>query len=346
MSQAGASYGAPETDAIRHEFADVNGVRIHYAIARPSNVETGERRANTRATETKLILFLHGFPEFWYAWRKQLEEFGRDFIAVAPDMRGYNLSSKPAAVEEYGIVKLVGDVRALVEYLATTHHLHAAKCFLVGHDWGGVVAWATAIACPDVVERLVIINAPHPKIFERELRENPKQQEASQYMLVFRSPQAEAMMSAKNFALMQETILGEGMRQGYISEADRKAYVEAWSQPGALTGGLNYYRAAEVGPPGHAASGHDAFKMNPPTTSFEVPVASFVVPITSFLMKAPTLVIWGEKDPYLLAGNLDGLEQYVPKLTVERIPDATHWVVHEKPERVNELIRDFLAASN
>jgi len=179
----------------------------------------------------------------------------------------------------------------------------------------------------------VIINAPHPKIFERELRENPKQQEASQYMLVFRSAQAEAMMSANNFAMMQETILGEGMRQGHISEADRKAYVEAWSQPGALTGGLNYYRAAEVGPGGSGpgAGGHEAFKMKHPVASFEV--------------KMPALVIWGEKDPYILTGNLEGLERYVPKLTLERIPDATHWVVHEKSARVNELIRDFLAAS-
>ena len=324
MSEAGASHGTAGSETIRHEFAGVNGVRIHYAIARPLE-KTGESGA--RAADTKLIIFLHGFPEFWYAWRKQLEEFGRDFIAVAPDMRGYNLSSKPAAVEEYDIAKLVGDVRALVEHLAAAYHLRAAKCFLVGHDWGGIVAWATAMACPEVVERLVIINAPHPKIFERELRENPKQQEASQYMLVFRSPQAEAMMSANNFALMQETILGEGMRQGHISEADRKAYVEAWSQPGALTGGLNYYRAAEVGPP---VGGHDAYKMKHPTASFEV--------------KAPTLVIWGEKDPYILTDNLNGLEQYVPKLTVERIPDATHWVVHEKPARVNELIRDFLTA--
>jgi pimeloyl-ACP methyl ester carboxylesterase len=326
MSQAGASQGAPGTDAIRHEFAGVNGVRIHYAIARPSNEQA--RPENARAAETKLIIFLHGFPEFWYAWRKQLEEFGRDLIAVAPDMRGYNLSSKPAAVEEYDITKLVGDVRALVEHVAATHHLGAAKCFLVGHDWGGVVAWATAMACPDVVERLVIINAPHPKIFERELQENPKQQQASQYMLVFRSPQAEAMMSANNFVLMQETILGDGMRQGYISEADRKAYVEAWSQPGALTGGLNYYRASKIGP---ASGEHGSFKMNHPAAQFGV--------------KAPTLVIWGEKDPYLLANNLNGLEQYVPKLMVVRIPDATHWVVHEQPASINELIRDFLAAS-
>jgi pimeloyl-ACP methyl ester carboxylesterase len=334
MSEAGARHGAAGAETIRHEFADVNGVLIHYAIARPAKDENAERAergaaaddAGARGAGTKLIVFLHGFPEFWYAWRKQLDEFGRDFIAVAPDMRGYNLSSKPAAVEEYDIGKLVGDVRALVEYLAAAHHLRAARCVLVGHDWGGIVAWATAMACPEIVERLVIVNAPHPKIFERELRENPKQQEASQYMVVFRSPQAEAMLSANNFAVMQETIFGDGIRRGYVSEADRQAYLEAWSQPGALTGGLNYYRAAKLGPPG--GGGHGAFETKHPVASFEV--------------KMPTLVIWGEKDPYLLTGNLIGLDQYVPKLTLERIPDATHWVVHEKPAYVNELIRDFL----
>ena len=331
MSEAGARQGAAGAETTGHEFADVNGVRIHYAIARPM---TGENEVPAaHAGEMKLIVFLHGFPEFWYAWRKQLDEFGRDFIAVAPDMRGYNLSSKPAEVEKYDIGKLVGDVRALVEYLAARQHLRPARCVLVGHDWGGIVAWATAMACPEIVERLVIVNAPHPKIFERELGYNPKQREASQYIVVFRSPQAEAMLSANNFAMLQQTILDDGIRQGYFSEADRQAYLEAWAQPGALTGGLNYYRAAKLGPPGggQAGGGHDAFQTKHPMASFEV--------------KMPTLVIWGELDPYLLIGNLNGLDQYVPKLTVERIPDATHWVVHEKPARVNELIRDFLAAS-
>jgi pimeloyl-ACP methyl ester carboxylesterase len=247
---------------------------------------------------------------------------------VAPDMRGYNLSSKPREVGEYEIGKLVGDVCGLVEHLSDAHGVRARKCCLVGHDWGGVVAWAVAMKAPEMVERLVIINAPHPKIFERELRENPAQQEASQYMLVFRSPQAEAMMSANGFALMQETILGEGIRKGYISEADRMAYVEAWSQPGALTGGLNYYRAAEVGP-----------AMRPGQNVF-----SYKEEVRSFEVKAPTLVIWGERDPYLLTGCLEGMERYVPNLRVERIADATHWVVHEKPARVNELIRGFLGS--
>jgi pimeloyl-ACP methyl ester carboxylesterase len=326
MSQTGASHGTAGAETIRHEFADVNGVRIHYAIAQP---EGKTHEGTARASATRLIVFLHGFPEFWYAWRKQLVEFGQDFTAVAPDMRGYNLSSKPAAVKEYDMRKLVGDVRALVEHLAASHHLSTKTCILVGHDWGGVVAWRVALAFPEMVEKLVIINAPHPKIFERELRENPKQQQASQYMLLFRSAQAEEMMSANQYALMQEGILGAGIRQGYISEADRKAYVEAWSQPGALTSGLNYYRAAEAGPP--TEPGGEVFKTHGKIGSFEA--------------KMPTLVMWGEKDPYLLATNLDGLEQYVPRLTVERIPDATHWVVHEKPEHVNSLIRKFLADS-
>jgi pimeloyl-ACP methyl ester carboxylesterase len=301
---------AARPEGIRHSFADVNGVRIHYASS----------GAGTTAGASKLILFLHGFPEFWYAWRQQLVEFGRDYFAVAPDMRGYNLSSKPAEIERYEISQLVGDVRALVG------HLGAKSCCLVGHDWGGVVAWAAAIACPDVVEKLVIINSPHPAIFQRELLENPAQQQASQYMLVFRSPEAEAMLSANNFALMQDSILGEGLRQGYFTEADRRAYVEAWSQPGALTGGLNYYRAAKIGPP--TGSGDEASRMKLNFPSLDV--------------KAPTLVIWGEKDPYLLTGNLNGLDRYVRNLRVERIPDGTHWVVHEKPALVNSLIRGFL----
>jgi pimeloyl-ACP methyl ester carboxylesterase len=321
---------AARPEGIGHSFADVNGVRIHYASAGAGSRTGAAAGAGSAATgaagaaagASKLIIFLHGFPEFWYAWREQLVEFGRDYFAVAPDMRGYNLSSKPAEVERYEISQLIGDVRALVG------HLGAKSCFLVGHDWGGAVAWAAAIACPEVVEKLVIINSPHPVIFQRELLENPAQQQASQYMLVFRSPEAEAMLSANNFALMQDGILGEGLRQGYFTEADRQAYVEAWSQPGALTGGLNYYRAAKIGPPTGASDEAPHMKLNFPSLD----------------VKAPTLVIWGEKDPYLLTGNLNGLDRYVRNLRVERIPDGTHWVVHEKPALVNSLIRSFLAS--
>lgn len=288
---------------LKHEYADVNGVRLHYATA----------------GKGKLIMFLHGFPEFWYEWKNQLAEFGRDHQAVAPDMRGYNLSSKPAEVDQYQVKYMIEDIRALAEKLGHK------KMILVAHDWGGVVAWAFAIAHPECVEKLVVINAPHPGVFQRELRENPDQQKASQYMLMFRSEKAEQILSANNYATLVGAVLGDGLKSGVFTEEDKKAYIEAWSQPGALTGGLNYYRAARLGPPsGEGDKG--GFSNAPP--SLEV--------------KVPTLVVWGEKDTALLAGNLVGLDKFVPNLTIKRIPDGTHWVIHEKPALINGYIREFI----
>jgi len=290
---------------LTHNYADVNGMRLHY-------VSSGEGQ---------LILFIHGFPEFWYEWKNQLIEFGRDYQAVAPDMRGYNLSSKPGDVGQYRMKYLVEDLRALAE------HLGQKKFFLIGHDWGGAVAWAYPLYYPDHLEKLIIINAPHPVVFSRELRENPAQQKASQYMLMFRSPQAEEILSSNNYAELVRAVLSDGLKQGYFREEDRKIYVEAWSQPGALSGGLNYYRAARAGPP----SGEDG-----QTTSKSPKDPS------SLIVKVPTLVIWGERDQALLTGNLQGLDQYVSNLTIRRIPDGSHWVIHEKPALVNAYIREFI----
>jgi pimeloyl-ACP methyl ester carboxylesterase len=290
---------------LAHKYANVNGIRLHYATA----------------GKGKLIVFLHGFPEFWYEWKNQLADFGRGYRAVAPDLRGYNLSSKPTEVEQYRMKYLVEDVRALAE------HLGLKKFILVGHDWGGVVAWVFAAQHPDYLEKLVIINAPHPAVFLRELRENPAQQKASQYMAMFRSPQAEQILSANNYAWLIDVVLGEGLRQGYFTEDDRKAYLAAWSQPGALTGGLNYYRAARV---------------SPPTGEGSSTVGNFDAEPLSLTVKVPALVIWGEKDPALLTGNLEGLDKFVPNLIIKRIPEGSHWVVHEQPALVDATIRDFL----
>jgi pimeloyl-ACP methyl ester carboxylesterase len=287
----------------KDEYAEVNGVRLHYVTA----------------GKGPLIVFLHGFPEFWYEWKQQLPEFAKDHRAVAPDMRGYNLSAKPVGVDQYQMKDLVEDVHALVE------HLGYKKFVLVGHDWGGAVAWSFAIAHPEYLEKLVIINCPHPAILARELAENPAQQKASQYMLLFRSPQAEQTLSANNYAGLVDGVLGDGLKTGVFTEADKQAYIEAWSQPGALTGGLNYYRAANLGPPAPGT---------PPALS--------TADAVSMVVKIPTLVIWGEKDTALLTGNLDGMDKFVPNLTVERIPDGSHWVIHEKPELVNEYIRGFI----
>jgi pimeloyl-ACP methyl ester carboxylesterase len=295
----------------KHEYAEINGLKLHY-------VAVGKG---------KTILFLHGFPEFWYEWRQQLVEFGKDHFAVAPDMRGYNLSAKPPKVEDYAVPLLVADVKAMLDKFSK-----GEKAVLVAHDWGGAVAWAFAIAHPEYLEKLVIINAPHPGVFARELRSNPAQQKASGYMLMFRGEQAESLLSANNYEALVNAVLKGTARPDVFSEEDQKAYIEAWSQPGALTGGLNYYRAARVGPPAPATEGESA-KADP---------APFVQ-APSLTVKVPTLVIWGEKDTALLTGNLEGLDQFVPNLQIKRIPNGTHWVIHEEPELVNRYIREFIS---
>lgn len=290
---------------IEHRYAEVNGIRLHYA----------------EAGEGALILFLHGFPEFWYEWKDQLREFGRDYHAVAPDMRGYNLSEKPEPLEQYQIQHLVEDVRALID------HLGGKPCILVAHDWGGAVAWAFALQHPEYLAKLVIVNMAHPAIFGRELRENAAQQQASQYMLMFRSPEAEALLSAADYSGLVNAVLAEGLKNGHFTEADKDEYLAAWSQPRALTCGLNYYRAAAIGPP---------------TAAGEAARGNFAVDPEALVVQVPTLVIWGERDTALLTGNLDGLEEYVPELTLKRIPDGTHWVVHEQPALVNQYMREFI----
>jgi pimeloyl-ACP methyl ester carboxylesterase len=280
-----------------HRYAEVNGVKLHY-------VEQGKG---------ELILFLHGFPEFWYEWKDLVPAFAKDHHAVAPDMRGYNLSEAPEAVESYRVPVIVEDVRALAV------KLKARKFVLVGHDWGGVIAWAFAAAHPEMLSKLVIVNAPHPTVFARELANNPAQQKASSYFNLFNSPQAEKFLAQNDFATLQ------GLMKPWASPADLQEYVTNWKR--GLTGGLNYYRAARLHSPVDGAAG---------TPANELPAMK---PI-----ETPTLVIWGEKDTALLTGNLDGLDQYVTHLTVRRIPDGTHWVIHEKTAEVIQDISGLLAS--
>jgi pimeloyl-ACP methyl ester carboxylesterase len=296
---------------LKEQYIQVSGLRMHCMTA----------------GKGPLILFLHGFPEFWYEWKNQLAEFSKDHLVVAPDMRGYNLSDKPDSEEQYRMGYLVDDVLNLAD-----HYSHGKKFVLVAHDWGGAVAWAFAIAHPERLDKLVIVNAPHPGVFGRLLASDPKQQQASQYMLMFRSAQAEQMLSANNYTPLVTAVLGAGLKDGVFTEDDKQAYIKAWSQPGALTGGLNYYRANRVGPP---ASGQSS-------DASEAPQGSFGVDPSKLAVKVATLVIWGEKDTALLTGNLDGLDQFVPQLTIKRIPEGTHWVIHEKPAEVNGYIREFI----
>ena len=315
VSVIGQSSEERQSGSVTHEYADVNGVRLHYA----------------RAGSGPLMVFVHGFPEFWYEWKYQIAEFAKDHTVVAPDMRGYNLSSKPADLSAYQMPALVEDLRALTSGLMKS--TGATKFTLVAHDWGGVVAWVFAAVHPDMLDRLVIVNAPHPTLFGRLLREDPDQQKASQYMLMFRSAEAEARLSANNYEQLTRMVLGDGLRTGTVTAQDQKEYLSAWSQPGALTGGLNYYRAAQVGPPTAAAAPAAAGENNAAAAPAAPPL----------VVKVPTLVIWGEKDTALLTSNLNGLDQVVERLTVKRIADGTHWVVRENAPEVNRLIREYVA---
>ena len=290
----------------KSEFAEVNNVKIHYIQAGPENGE--------------LIIFLHGFPQFWYMWRDQLLEFSKDYLVVAPDMRGYNLSSKPKGIEQYKPNHIVEDIRALV-----VDHFNRKKCILVGHDWGGVIAYPFANTHPNLVEKLIIINAPHPNIFAQLITNNKDQQTSSQYVLFFRSKNAEGYLSLSNYKNILNIIVTSDME---FTEDDKQMYINAWSQPGALTGGLNYYRAGGLKPPSQGEKIHN--------------LASKQVDLPPVMINVPTLVIWGEKDTALTTHNLEGLDKFIPELKIKRISEGSHWIINEQPDKVNFLIREFL----
>jgi pimeloyl-ACP methyl ester carboxylesterase len=296
---------------LKHEYVEVNGITLH----------------TTCSGTGKTILFLHGFPELWYLWRHQLGEFGRDHRAVAPDLRGYNLSDKPAEVAAYTTRHLVADVKGLLD-----HYSGGEPAILVGHDWGGAVAWAFALAHPSSLERLVIVNAPHPAVFLRELASSEEQRKASSYMHFFRRPDAEQRLSLNGFQPLLNIVFGGSARPEAATEEDRRVYLESWAQPGALTGSLNYYRAAPAGPPRDEAEARATAAM------LEQLLAS-----RSYQVAVPTLVIWGMLDTALLPGNLERLGDFVPDLTIHRIPDGSHWVINEQPDAVNRAIRAYLA---
>jgi pimeloyl-ACP methyl ester carboxylesterase len=280
-----------------HETVAANGLRFHVA----------------RAGDGPLMLFLHGFPEYWAMWRPLLEHFGaRGWCAAAPDLRGYNLSEKPAAVEAYRAKHLMADVLALAERYTKD------KFVLVAHDWGGAVAWGVAIQHPERLAKLVMVNSPHPYIFWRELCNNPAQQKASEYMNLFRLAKAERVLAESGYA----RLLGAFSD---LDDASRKALVEAWSQPGALTGGLNYYRASPMYPPTSDDPGAKKLQLKP----------------EDFMVRVPTLVIWGERDTALLPGCLEGLGQVVPDLKLVRVPEASHWIARERTDVVIREIEAF-----
>lgn len=280
---------------LAHRFVKANGLRFHL-------VEAGQG---------PLVLLLHGFPEFWYGWRHQIGALAERFRVVVPDLRGYNLSDKPAS--GYRLDHLVADVEGLVEALGEE------RAAIVGHDWGGAIAWATAMWAPRRVERLAILNAPHPGAYFRELRRNPKQWLKGWYIGFFQIPRLpEWALGRRGCRPIARMLRESSIVPGAFTDADLAHYRRAMCRPGALTGALAYYRALGRMPPWELAR-------------------------QARLTTASTLVIWGEQDVALVPRLADGLEMWAPDLRVHRLASASHWIQHERPETVNRLLLDFLS---
>jgi pimeloyl-ACP methyl ester carboxylesterase len=281
---------------LRDGYAEIGDQRLHY-------VEAGDG---------PLIILLHGFPEFWYGWRQQITPLAAaGFRVVAPDMRGYNLSSRPVGVAAYDSDRLASDVRGLI------HERGAKSAALVGHDWGGTAAWATAMTCPEVVDRLAILNAAHPRRLLQGLR-TPRQLRKSWYFFYFQLPGLpERHVRARHWRFFRNFL--RAARPDAYTPQEIERYVEAWSQPGAATAMINYYRASVRQSPKRAQT-----QLRP------TPV--------------PTLVIWGLRDRHLGPELAEPDRADVPNLDrVERLPDASHWVHRDEPERVTQLLIDFFA---
>jgi len=295
---------AAEEDPWAHDSVQTNGVRLHVVTAGPE--------------DGPLAVLLHGFPEFWYSWRHQIPALAEaGYRVVAPDMRGYNCSEKPSGVDAYHVDELVADVAGLVRAF------DRESAHIVGHDWGGLVAWQTAIDRPGVVDRLAVLNAPHPSAYERALRSNPAQLGKSWYVGFFQLPKLpEWSLGARNFEAL-DRMLGDGtVRPDAFSETDIERYKTAFGRPGARTAGLNYYRSLA--------------RRTAKLTLTQGGVGDLPV-------RAPTLLVWGEQDVALDVSLTEDLAQWVPDIRVERLADASHWVQFDAPQRVTELLVDHLA---
>ena len=258
------------------------------------------------------VVLLHGFPEFSYSWRHQIPFLAdAGFRVIAPDLRGYNLSDKPPRVADYRTEPLVADVIGLIEQTSS------GRATLVGHDWGGIIAWFAAMRHPERIEKLIILNAPHPAAYLRELRK-PSQLLRSWYAMFFQLPWLpERVMRWNDYAALRKLFRFGPARTSTTPEADVQRYVEALAHPGALTAMINYYRAA-------MRSGRSTIERQ-------------LVPI-----RVPTLLIWGDRDRYLVPELTEGLEHWVPNLRIERLSNATHWVQNDEPEEVNRLLLEFI----
>jgi pimeloyl-ACP methyl ester carboxylesterase len=305
--------------ALEHRLVDTNGVRLHCAVdgAGP------------------LVLFLHGFPESWYSWRHQLAALAPRFHVVAPDLRGYGESDKPAGVKAYDRAELVADVAGLIAAFGER------EAVIVAHDWGGGIAWQFAMERPELTKRLVVMNCPHLAIFQQHLQDDPRQLLRSWYMFFFQIPWLPETLLGLNGAWpIGNAVHRAIVRKDAVTEDDLRIMREAASRPGALRSAINYYRAA--------------FRSDEVVAGMPAPVRRFFYGDRTFApprrrledwpkIAAPTMLVWGEQDVALRKELTYGMEPlFTGPLRIEYVPDSGHFVQQEQPELVNRLLLDFL----
>jgi pimeloyl-ACP methyl ester carboxylesterase len=258
--------------------------------------------------DAPLVLLLHGFPEFWYGWHRQIEPLAlAGFRVVVPDQRGYNHSDKPRGIRAYSLAELTSDVIAIADQLGRR------QIFLAGHDWGAAVAWSVALSHPERVAKLAILNVPHPSVMRRYLFSNRKQLRRSWYMFFFQLPLfPEALFRANNFRL-GISALQHSSRPDTFSAKDLAEYRNAWSQPGAITSMLNWYRAA--------------FR--------------FRSHFADRTIRMPTRILWGQGDAFLVPEMAEESLRYCTDGELIRFPQASHWLQHEEPARVSDQLLRF-----
>ncbi len=270
------------------------------------------------AGDGPLVIMLHGFPESWYSWRHQLRALAPLYKCVAPELRGYGESDAPHGIHHYRVEELVGDLRGVI------HHFGCERAAVIGHDWGGAIAWVASLMHPEVIERLVILNCPHPRQMRRLLRSNFRQLLRSWYIFFFQLPWLpELVLRAGNFFLPLQAMRAGAVHKEAFSDQDLEHFRQALSRPYALTAALNYYRAlARRDLTGEPPAGHWLARK----------------------VAAPTLLIWGEQDIALTRELTCGMEDlFARDFTIKYVADSGHWVQQEKPELVNQLITEFLS---
>ncbi len=290
--------------SIRERKVQANGLRFHV-------LETG--------SGDRLALCLHGFPELGFSWRHQLPVLAElGFRAWAPDLRGYGGTDRPQGLHEYAIEKLMDDVAGLIDASG------AKETVLLAHDWGGAIAWSFALRRIRPLARLIVMNLPHPAVFERVMRSGWRQRLRSWYMLFFQIPWLpERLLAMRRARAVTEAFRGMAVDKSQFPEEVLDVYRRAALEPGALTAMLNYYRAIVRGGGGRR-------------------MRSFGYPI----IETPTLMVWGEQDTALGVELTHGTEEFVPDLSLRRLPNASHWVQQDAPDAVNAILREWLATDS